>query len=309
MLKKFLRSIPTMACALTLSLVSTLSMAQATKMNVGYIPAGDWLPALVAKDKGMFEKRGLDVSLTKVAIISNIPAAIMSGSLHVGASTATVLIDASDAGLGLVAVAGGTRFLKTPPIFSVVARTGVKIENAKDLEGKRVGVPGLRSTGDVMFRKWLQEKGATVSKVSIVEASFPQMKDLLKAGTLDAVAVLEPFRTGIVADNTGYRVADYMSEVNPDMLGGVWIAQKQWSDANPKAIPAFRESLTEAIEFIKTNTEEARAIELKYLGFKTPVLLPFSVPVNVADLDIWVKYARDVGYLNKPMDVSRMVLR
>ena len=305
MLKKFLRFLP----ALALSLVSTLSFAQPVKVNIGYIPAGDWLPALIAKDKGFFEKRNLDVTLTKVGIISNIPAAIMSGSLMIGASTATVLMDASDAGLGLVAVAGGTRFVKTPSIFSVVVRTGVKVANAKDLEGKRVGVPGLRSTGDVMFRKWLQEKGATVSKVSIVEASFPQMKDLLKGGTLDAVAVLEPFRSGIVADNTGYRVADYMAEVNPDLLGGVWVAQKQWADANPRAIPAFRESLVEAIEFIKTNTDEARAIELKYLGFKTPIMLPFSVPVNVADLDIWVKYARDVGYLTKPMDVSRMVLR
>ncbi len=305
MLKRFLRFIP----ALALSLVSTLSFAQPVKVNIGYIPAGDWLPALIAKDKGFFEKRNLDVTLTKVGIISNIPAAIMSGSLMIGASTATVLMDASDAGLGLVAVAGGTRFVKNPSIFSVVVRTGVKVASAKDLEGKRVGVPGLRSTGDVMFRKWLQDKGAQISKVSIVEASFPQMKDLLKGGTLDAVAVLEPFRSGIVADNTGYRIADYMAEVNPDMLGGVWVAQKQWADANPRAIPAFRESLVEAIEFLKNNTEEARAIELKYLGFKTPIMLPFSVPVNVADLDIWVKYARDVGYLTKPMDVSRMVLR
>lgn len=305
MLKRFLRFIP----ALALSLVSTLSFAQPVKVNIGYIPAGDWLPALIAKDKGFFEKRNLDVTLTKVGIISNIPAAIMSGSLMIGASTATVLMDASDAGLGLVAVAGGTRFVKNPSIFSVVVRTGVKVATAKDLEGKRVGVPGLRSTGDVMFRKWLQDKGAQISKVSIVEASFPQMKDLLKGGTLDAVAVLEPFRSGIVADNTGYRIADYMAEVNPDMLGGVWVAQKQWADANPRAIPAFRESLVEAIEFLKNNTEEARAIELKYLGFKTPIMLPFSVPVNVADLDIWVKYARDVGYLTKPMDVSRMVLR
>lgn len=305
MFTKFLRFIP----ALALALVSTLSVAQPIKVNVGYIPAGDWLPALIAKDKGFFEKRNLDVALTKVGIISNIPAAIMSGSLMIGASTATVLMDASDAGLGLVAVAGGTRFVKDPAIFSVVVRTGVKVTNAKDLEGKRVGVPGLRSTGDVLFRKWLQEKGAQISKVSIVEASFPQMKDLLKGGTLDAVAVLEPFRSGITVDNTGYRVADYMAEVNPDLLGGVWIAQKQWADANPKAAPAFRESLIEAIEFLKTNTDEARAIELKYLGFKTPIMLPFAVPVNVADLDIWVKYARDVGYLTKPMDVSRMVWR
>ncbi|MDB5965254.1 MAG: hypothetical protein JWQ72_1754, partial [Polaromonas sp.] len=156
---------------------------------------------------------------------------------------------------------------------------------------------------------WLLDKGVQVSKVSIVEASFPLMKDLLRGGTLDAVAVLEPFRAGIVADNIGYRLADYVAEVNPDLLAGVWIAQKTWADANPKAVPAFRESLLEAIEFIKANNEEARAIETKYLGFKTPFLLPFAVPVTVSDVDAWVKYAREVGYLNKPVDVSRMVLR
>ncbi|MDB5967282.1 MAG: metal transporter substrate-binding protein, partial [Polaromonas sp.] len=124
-----------------LALAPLLGMAQATKVNIGYIPAGDWLPALVAKDKGYFDKRNLDVTLTKVGIISNIPAAIISGSLMIGASTAPVLIDASEAGLGLVAVAGGTRFLKNPAFFSVVVRNGVKVTSAKDLEGKRVGVP------------------------------------------------------------------------------------------------------------------------------------------------------------------------
>jgi NitT/TauT family transport system substrate-binding protein len=59
------------------ALVATATLAQTTKINLGYVPAGDWLPALVAKDKGFFDKRGLDVNLTKVAIISNIPAAIL----------------------------------------------------------------------------------------------------------------------------------------------------------------------------------------------------------------------------------------
>ena len=100
------------------ALAAPLAQAQATKMNIGFIPAGDWLPALVAKDKGFFEKRNLDVTLTKVAIISDIPAGILSGSLTMGASTATVLIDASEAGLSLASVAGGTRFVKDPSIFS-----------------------------------------------------------------------------------------------------------------------------------------------------------------------------------------------
>lgn len=305
MFKTFFRVLTLLSVALSAASVS----AQATKINVGYVPAGDWLPALVAKDKGFFDKRNLDVTLTKVAIISNVPSAILSGSLTVGVSTPTVLIDAADAGLPLVGVAGGTRFVKNPAIFSVVVRQGVTATSAKDLEGKRVGVPGLRSIADVLFRKWLLDKGVNAARVTIVEAPFPQMRDLLKGGTLDAVAVLEPFRSRIVTDSTGFRLADYVAEVNPDVLGGVWVAQREWAAANPRAVTAFRESLAEAIEFIKTNNEEARGIEMKYLGFSTPVLLPYALPVTRADLETYVRYARDVGYLTKAVDVSQMLAR
>jgi NitT/TauT family transport system substrate-binding protein len=295
--------------ALALGLAAQAAGAQAVKLNVGFVPAGDWLPALVAKDKGFFDKRGLDVTLTKVALISNVPPAIMSGSLTIGPATPPVLIDTAEAGLGLSALAGGTRFVKDPAIFSLVARNGVTVKTAKDLEGKRVGVPGVRSVADMMFRKWLMQNNVNPSAVNIVETSFPQMKDLLKGGTVDAVAVLEPFRARIVADGTGYRVNDYVAEVNPDVLGSVWIAKNEWLAANPKAVQGFREALAEAIAFIKSHNEEARAIETKYLGFNAPFVLPFTTSASAADLDVHVRMAREVGYLGKPVDTSKLVLR
>ncbi|MBL0423350.1 ABC transporter substrate-binding protein [Ramlibacter sp. AW1] len=293
----------------TLGLASLGASAQATKVNVGYVPAGDWVPALVAKDKGIFDKHGLDVTLTKVAIISNIPAALMSGSLQIGVSTPTVLIDTADSGLDMAAIAGGTRFVKDPAIFSVVVRNGLTVKSAKDLEGKRVGVPGMRSIADVLLRKWLLDQGVQPSKVNLVEASFPQMKDLLKGGTVDAVAVLEPFRSRIVSDQTGYRLADYVAEVNPDLLGGIWVARQQWLNANPKAAQAFRASLTEAIEFMRKNPDEAKAIEAKHLGFTTPVALPYSVSLNPADFEVYGRIGREVGYLQKPVDGSRLMAK
>lgn len=292
-----------------LAAVAHLAQAQTTKINVGYVPAGDWLPALVAEDKGMFDKRGLDVTLNKIAIVSNIPPAILSGSLQIGISTPTVLIDSADAGLGLVALAGGTRFVKNPAIFSLVARTGVTIKTAKDLEGKKVGVPGLRSVSDVLLRKWLLDKGVQPSKVTFIETPFPQMRDILKGGTVDAIAVLEPFRTRIVADNTGYRVADYVAEVNPDLIGGVWVAQRDWVTANPRAAASFRAALAEAIDFIKANPDEAKAIETKYLGFSTPFQLPFSLPIAASDFETYIRYAREVGYLNKNIDATQLIAR
>jgi NitT/TauT family transport system substrate-binding protein len=305
MLQRFTRALAGAA----LCLAATLANANPIKVNLGFVPAGDWVPALVAKEKGFFDKRGLDVTLTKVAIISNVPAALMAGSLHIGVSTPTVLIDAADSGLDLAAIAGGTRFVKNPAIFSVVVRNGLAVKSAKDLEGKRVGVPGMRSIADVLLRKWLLDQGVQPSKVNLVEASFPQMKDLLKGGTLDAVAVLEPFRSRIVADQTGFRLADYVAEVNPDLLGGVWVARKSWLAANPKAADAFREALVEAIAFMSKNADEAKAIEARHLGFTTPVALPYSVALSPADFEVYGRIGRDVGYLQKPVDGAKLIAR
>ena len=295
---------------LALSLLAAAGAVNAqTKLNVGYVPAGDWAPSFIAKDKGFFEKRKLDVTLTRVALVPNIPPSIVAGSLDIGISTPTVLFDAVEGGIDVVAIAGGTRFTREAAIFSVVARSGVKVANAKDLEGKKVGVPGVRSIADVIFRKWLLQNGVQPGKVTIVETSFPQMRDLLKGGTVDAVAVLEPFRSRIISDQTGYKVADYAAEVNPNMIGGVWIARGEWARKNPEQVQAFRDALAEAIQFTQTNTEEARAIELKYLGFNSPRFPPYSLSVTPADLEVYSKMSQEVGYMKKPIDLGKLIAK
>src|SRR5690606_28071703 len=129
----------------TLLLGSSLAMAQNTKVAIGFSSAADFLPGMVAKETGILEKHGIDAELTKVALISNIPAALMSGSLQIGAATPPMLLDTSRSGLDLPAISAATRFLADPAIFSVVARAGTDVKTARDLEGKRIGVPGLRS--------------------------------------------------------------------------------------------------------------------------------------------------------------------
>lgn len=302
-----MKKLITLVLGATLSVSASLACAQNTKVGIGFSPAGDFVPVMVAKDTGIFEKNGIDAELTKVAIISNIPAAIMAGSLQIGAATPPMLLDTSASGLDLPAVAAATRFLKDPAIFSVVARNGVDIKTAKDLEGKRVGVPGMRSVADVVFRQWLLNNGADVSKVSIVEAPFPQMKDLLTAGTVDAVPVLEPFRARIVGDNTGYRVADYMAEVDPDILGAIWVGQRKWLDANPKAVEGFRKSLAEALEFMRQNPEKAREIEKKYLGFSSTFPIPYSTKIQKADFDAYAKMFQSAGYVKSLPDTTNLI--
>ena len=47
--------------------------AQLTPVRAAYIPVVSWLPAWVAKEKGFFEKNGLDVTLSVTQNLSVLP--------------------------------------------------------------------------------------------------------------------------------------------------------------------------------------------------------------------------------------------
>jgi len=84
-----------------------------------------------------------------------------------------------------------------------VVRKETQIKAATDVKGKKIGVPGVNSVADVMFRKWLKNNGVNLNDVTFIETPFPQMNDLLRAGTVDAVLAAEPIRSRIVDAGTG----------------------------------------------------------------------------------------------------------
>jgi len=224
------------------------SAAQTKKVAIGYASASDFLPAFIGKEKGCFERRDLDVTLTRIPIVSNIPPALVAGSLQIGMSTATVLLQAVDGGIDLNVVAGATRMLKDNPTISLVVRKETQIKAATDVKGKKIGVPGVNSVADVMFRKWLKNNGVNLNDVTFIETPFPQMNDLLRAGSVDAVLAAEPIRSRIVDAGTGARaLEEYYVAVSPDSILAFWIATAAWAKANPDVVRKFRECLVEDI--------------------------------------------------------------
>lgn len=287
---------------------SQLAEAQ-TKISIGYTAAGDFLPAFVAFEKGYFEKRDIDASFTRVALASNIPAALMSKSIDIGTGTGPGLLQATEGGLDLVAVSGAARQRSDNPTVSLLARKDLNISAPADLRDKKIGVPGLNSVIDVVLRVWLEAMGVPVNQVTLIEASFPQMNDLLRGKTIDAVAVLEPFRSKIEQDGTAVKVADFFSEVHDNMIFGFWISTRIWAEANPKAVKDFREALTEAVTYVKANPEDVKTIEAKYLGVKMPGFSSFDIEIKPADLDVYAKMGKDLGLLRENVNAANLIAK
>jgi NitT/TauT family transport system substrate-binding protein len=189
-----------------------------------------------------------------------------------------------------------------------MVRSTLKIEKPEDLKGKKIGVAGFNSTMDVFIRKWLKLKGVDPKDVTFVEAAFPQMPDLLKGGTVDAVTITEPMRSIAQNSGAGYVFADYVAEYFPDLLMVGYIATGDWAMKNPAAIKAFREAMDESIAFIAANKDETKAIEQKVLGFTSNAPAAFKTAVKPDDLDVYITVGKELGLYRSALDPKKMIM-
>ncbi len=279
------------------------------KVAIGYVTASDFVPILVARDKGFFAKRGIDADPRRIPIMTNIPAGLMSGDLQIGACTMPVLLQANDGGLDLQLVSGAARALKETSKIGLIVRAGLKIEKPEDLKGKKIGVAGFNSTMDVFLRKWLKMKGVDEKQVTRVEAIFPQMPDLLKSGTIDAATITDPFRTVAVNGGAGTIFAEYAAEVTPDVLMVGYMATGDYARKNPAILKAFREAIDEANAFGKTNPAETREIEQKYFGFTSTSPTAWSTEIRPGDLDIYVAIGKEFSLYRTALDPAKLIVK
>ena len=306
-MRAFTRILSGLAALSLVALASPAALAQG-KIAVGYVTASDFVPLLVAKEKGFFEKRGLDVEPKRIPIITNIPPALVSGDLQIGSSTMPLLLQANDGGLDMRLVAGAARHLKETSKIVLMVRSTLRIEKPEDLKGKKIGVAGFNSTMDVFVRKWLKLKGVDPRDVTFVEAAFPQMPDLLKGGTVDAVTITEPMRSIALNSGAGYVFADYVAEYFPDLLMVGYIATGDWAMKNPNAIKAFREAMDESIAFIAANKDETKAIEQKVLGFTSNAPTAFKTAIKPDDLDVYIAVGKELGLYRSALDPKKMIM-
>jgi len=281
---------------------------------LGYTASDAYLAALVAKDRGLFEKRGLDVDLQIMALNSAMPAALSAGAVQIAGTTSPVFLQAVDRGNDLVAIAGGSVAERTNTRFAAFARNGVAIERPQDFIGKTVGAPGIGANTHVLFRNWLLAKGVHYDRVNFVEIPFPRMQEALKGATVDAVITNDPALYQLVNADIGKVAATFMEVLRVQIPIVVYSATRDWAAKHHSVIVAFRESIVEANAMIEANLEVARDAEKKYLALPDDIIANVPVPryrapITDAMLQNWIDIMIRQQMLTRKPDVSKLVLR
>lgn len=283
-----------------------------TKVNVGFVPVTPSLPITIAIEEGIFEKNGLDVTFTKTLSATN---QAIGRQFDIGQSTAPDFLTSVEGGLDHVLISNMITEGETTTALMASKKSGItKIE---DLEGKTFGVPSRASGIAQSVLYLLREAGVDTDTVKIQEMPFPTMPDQLKAGRVDAVAPVEPFASQIRAAGGATEivnplVAAFQKAGETEDRGGVLFAtaSREWAEQNPEAVEAWRKSIEEAGEFMKTNEEQSR----KYLAQHADIPpeaaahAPFyetnSSPVTPEEIGAWIEVMRGSGMIKNPDDLK-----
>jgi NitT/TauT family transport system substrate-binding protein len=238
--------------------VSLTGDADAGKMRLGMTTWVGYGPLFLARDKGFFQENGLEVELRIIEEAALYMSAIAAGELDGNASTIDEIMKYRSSDFCFKSVValddshGGDGVL-----------TQTDINSLKELKGKEVAI-NTGSVSQFWFNILLKREGMTENDVQITNMTADDAAAAFIAGRVPAAVTWEPHLTLVRTKQQGKVLID--SSTTPGLIVDVVALTCSYIEQNPKDVEALVKGLYKAVEFIKTNQDEAYAIMAKGVG-------------------------------------------
>jgi len=231
-------------------------------IRLDFIVGGKHAPWFVAKEKGFYKKRGLDVDIQAGKGSADTVRAIGAGLADVGFADLATTIVARSRGIPVRAVAQ----LGYIPV-TIVWREGTEMKKLKDLEGKSWAI----SPGQAQW--FLMPAFARINNIDFkairVEKTAPPLQPAaLVAGKADFITM---FRAS--NDEVAQRAADkqnvklerlYMKDNGLNLYGSSLIVKDDDVKNRPAMIRAYVEGTLEGLRYARDHQDEALEILMRY---------------------------------------------
>ena len=219
----------------------------------------DWYPSpqhaalIVARDKGMFARRGLDVRLSTPAD-PNVPTKLLAAArVDLALGRQPLLHLKVDQGLPLVRVAT----LVDGSLAALVVRDGLEIDSPADLAGRRIGHADEDSL-EILFDMLLRPHGIKRAEVEMRDVNFGLARAISEGevdGVIGAMRHLLPRQLGDEGVTT--RLMRVEEHGIPLHDGLILLANRERLNGQREAIRQLVEALEEATAWILEHPTEA----------------------------------------------------
>jgi len=231
----------------------------ATRVRIGTQPWIGYGPWWIAKEKGMFEKYGLQAELVDFIEDKEVNAAFASGEMEAANLATHTAIKLFSAGVDLKLV-----LLEDVSTSADAIMAEESINSIADLKGKQVAYEE-GTTSDLLLNYALMQNGLSLSDVSPVPMPASDAGTALLTGNVPAAVTYEPYITEVLAQNSALKPL-YLASERPGLISDVLVVNGKWAAANPEAVKSLLKVWDEALTFYNENPDEGKEIIAKAVG-------------------------------------------
>ncbi|HEY3302673.1 MAG TPA: ABC transporter substrate-binding protein [Candidatus Binatia bacterium] len=257
--------------AVALFLVASPLEAEHKTLNIaqGYV-AADILPLWIANERKLFEKHGLETTVTYVRGGKNIVAALLSGQSDLAVILPSSFLLANLQGADFVFVGNSHSVLK----YVLMAHPSIKAP--AQLKGKRLAISSVGDLSHAMTLLALQRLGIDRKALEIIQVGQQPDRILaLRNGSVQATTVSTPF--DFLLKKEGFvSLFDTSNEVRT--LATAYTVRQKFLQSAPHRLMTerFLSAMTEAVKIIKTERDYSLRVLDKNLRNTDAEILNYS---------------------------------
>jgi NitT/TauT family transport system substrate-binding protein len=248
-----------------LALMLTAPLAQAqTKIAIA-VGGGSclcYLPTVLAKQLGEFDKVGLNVELIDLKGGSDALKAVLGGSADVVSGYFDHCVNLAAKKQELVSFVVYDRY---PGLVLVVSPPHAnEIKSVKDLAGKKVGVSAPGSSTDFFLKFLLKKNGLDPTSASVVGVGLGAAAvAAMDAGLVDAAVMLDPSVTVLQGSHPDLKILadtrtqkDTLAMFGGEYPGGALYTTQAWINSHEQEVQGLTTAIVATLSWIHSHTAE-----------------------------------------------------
>ena len=251
------------AAALALTLTSGLAAAQSKiTMAVGGGACLCYLPTVLAKQLGEYDKAGLAVELVDLKGGSDALKAVLGGSADVVSGYFDHCVNLAAKKQELQAFVVYDRY---PGLVLVVSPShNAEIKSIKDLAGKKVGVSAPGSSTDFFLKYLLKKNGLDPASVAVIGVGLGATSvAAMEQGQIDAAVMLDPSVTVLQGSHPDLRILsdtrtqkDTLDVFGGEYPGGALYSTAAWVASHDKEVQGLTNAIVNTLAWIHAHSPE-----------------------------------------------------
>jgi NitT/TauT family transport system substrate-binding protein len=258
-----------------LILSSGLALAQSkVTLAIGGASCLCYLPTMLAKQLGEYEKAGVNVEMVEFKGGSEALKAVMGGSADVVSGYFDHCVNLAAKGQHLQSFVVYDRY----PGFALVVspKHAATINSIKDLANKKIGVSAPGSSTDFFLKYILKKNGVDPNSVGVIGVGLGASAiAAMEQGQIEAAIMLDPAVTVLQSKDKDLKILsdtrsqkDTLAVFGGEYPGGALYTKADWIAAHPKEVQAMTNAIISTLKWIHSHTPEEIADKMpaEYVG-------------------------------------------